>query len=291
MLNLVVVLCCLIPFIYKQVSWLTYRDKLLKNPRITSSVVLWLSFTVGLLLIGPEGFSSVPVIVAGLVLILTDYGSNYSWIGEGGRRIGRLSAVLIVSVFGDIQLNTIFFPSLHEGISLHYVTIPLTIIWFLFVMSMVHLASKFTFKGTRVLSIVLLVMLLLAVSMGHAYVVMFTGLLFLSIISTHYAYGDQSTSTVDITGFMIGVVTVFDASQTDGTFVLGGALIAITVVLSIVHGYRVGTARQKRAISSSLVTIVGLALVIASIQYVLLTFIGLGLLYLFFSHQAEPDHV
>ncbi|GGD14825.1 hypothetical protein [Pontibacillus salipaludis] len=252
---------------------------------------MWLSFTMGLLLIGSEGFYSVPIIVGGLVLIVTDYGSNSLWIGEVGRTFGRIAAILIVSIFGNIQLDYMFFPLLNEELSLQFVTIPLTIIWFLFVMSAVHMANKISTNGTKVISGVLLVMLMIAVSLGHAYVVMFTGLLFLSIMSTHYAFGTESTSTFDITGFMIGIITVMDVTHKDGTFILGGTLIAITAILAIIHGYRTGTARQKRAISYSLITFVGVGLVIASIQYILLTFITLAALYLFFSHESEPEQV
>ncbi|WP_071460835.1 glycosyltransferase family 4 protein [Bacillus massilinigeriensis] len=137
-------------------------------PRL-GGLAIYLSFLIGIFLIGPEGKYHWPFMIGSLIIIATGFVDDIKEISPRVKLAGQVAAALIVVVAGDMNVTFINLPfggEIHFGIF----SIPLTMIWIIGITNAINLIDGLDGLAGGVSTIALLTIAGMAFIMGNQYV-------------------------------------------------------------------------------------------------------------------------
>ncbi|WP_433744848.1 glycosyltransferase family 4 protein [Falsibacillus pallidus] len=149
-------------------------------PRM-GGLAIFISFIIGVLILQPESSYTLPIMVGGVIVIITGILDDMIELSAKIKLLGQLAAALVVVIWGGAQVEMINLPFggvLHFG----FLSIPMTIIWIVGVTNAINLIDGLDGLAAGVSSIALITIAGMAVIMANPFVAIVAGLVLASTL-------------------------------------------------------------------------------------------------------------
>jgi UDP-GlcNAc:undecaprenyl-phosphate/decaprenyl-phosphate GlcNAc-1-phosphate transferase len=180
-------------------------------PRL-GGLAIFISFIIGILILQPDSSYHLPIILGGMIILLTGMIDDIKEISPKVKLGGQIIAALIVVVMGDIHVQFINLPFGGE-IDFGIFSIPITMIWIIGITNAINLIDGLDGLAAGVSSIALLTIAGMAAVMGNVYVMTIALILAASTIgflgyNFHPAKIFMGDTGALFLGFMISVLSL-----------------------------------------------------------------------------------
>jgi UDP-GlcNAc:undecaprenyl-phosphate/decaprenyl-phosphate GlcNAc-1-phosphate transferase len=137
-------------------------------PRL-GGLAIFLSFIIGILLLKPEGEYHLPIVIGGLIIILTGMFDDVKEISPKVKLAGQIAAAAVIVIYGGLKVEFINLP-FGGIIDFGYLSIPITMIWIIGITNAINLIDGLDGLAGGVSSIALFSIAGMAIVMGNQYV-------------------------------------------------------------------------------------------------------------------------
>jgi UDP-GlcNAc:undecaprenyl-phosphate/decaprenyl-phosphate GlcNAc-1-phosphate transferase len=137
-------------------------------PRL-GGLAIFLSFIIGILLLKPEGEYHLPIVIGGLIIILTGMLDDVKEISPKVKLAGQIAAAAVIVIYGGLKVEFINLP-FGGIIDFGYLSIPITMIWIIGITNAINLIDGLDGLAGGVSSIALFSIAGMAIVMGNQYV-------------------------------------------------------------------------------------------------------------------------
>jgi UDP-GlcNAc:undecaprenyl-phosphate/decaprenyl-phosphate GlcNAc-1-phosphate transferase len=137
-------------------------------PRL-GGLAIFLSFLIGILIYKPMGEYHLPIVIGGIIIILTGMLDDVMEISPKVKLAGQIAAAAVIVIYGGLQVEFIKLP-FGGIIDFGYLDIPLTMIWIIGITNAINLIDGLDGLAGGVSSIALLSIAGMSVVMGNSYV-------------------------------------------------------------------------------------------------------------------------
>jgi UDP-GlcNAc:undecaprenyl-phosphate GlcNAc-1-phosphate transferase len=180
-------------------------------PRM-GGLAIFISFVIGILIIRPDASYHWPIIIGGIIIIITGVADDMKEISPKVKLFGQILAALIVTVYGDLNLEFINLP-FGGKIEFGILSIPITMFWIIGITNAINLIDGLDGLAAGVSSIALLSIAGMAMIMGNIYVMVIALILAASSIgflvyNFHPAKIFMGDTGALFLGYMISVLSL-----------------------------------------------------------------------------------
>ncbi|WP_413307079.1 MraY family glycosyltransferase [Bacillus sp. 1P10SD] len=180
-------------------------------PRL-GGLSIFLSFIIGILIFQPTDENHLPIVIGGIIIILTGMLDDVKEISPKIKLAGQIAASAVVVIYGGLQVEFINLP-FGGIIDFGYLSIPLTMIWIIGITNAINLIDGLDGLAGGVSSIALISIAGMAVVMGNVYVTVMAlivaastiGFLFYNFHPAKIFMGDTGALFL---GYIIGVLSL-----------------------------------------------------------------------------------
>jgi UDP-GlcNAc:undecaprenyl-phosphate/decaprenyl-phosphate GlcNAc-1-phosphate transferase len=137
-------------------------------PRL-GGLAIFLSFLIGILVLKPEGEYHLPIVIGGLIIILTGMLDDVKEISPKVKLAGQIAAAAVIVIYGGLKVEFINLP-FGGIIDFGYLSIPMTMIWIIGITNAINLIDGLDGLAGGVSSIALFSIAGMAIVMGNQYV-------------------------------------------------------------------------------------------------------------------------
>jgi UDP-GlcNAc:undecaprenyl-phosphate/decaprenyl-phosphate GlcNAc-1-phosphate transferase len=137
-------------------------------PRL-GGLAIFLSFLIGIFIYKPMGEYHLPIVIGGIIIILTGMLDDVMEISPKVKLAGQIAAAAVIVIYGGLQVEFIKLP-FGGIIDFGYLDIPLTMIWIIGITNAINLIDGLDGLAGGVSSIALLSIAGMSVVMGNSYV-------------------------------------------------------------------------------------------------------------------------
>ncbi|PPA70274.1 glycosyltransferase family 4 protein [Jeotgalibacillus proteolyticus] len=180
-------------------------------PRL-GGLAIFISFSIGIIIMRPAGEDTWPIMIGALIIVLTGALDDRFQLSPKAKLIGQITAALIAIIWGGVQVEFINLPfggRLEFGIF----SIPLTLLWIVGITNAINLIDGLDGLAAGVSTIAIFTISGMAIIMGDAYVAIFglilvastLGFLFYNFHPAKIFMGDTGALFL---GFMISVLAL-----------------------------------------------------------------------------------
>ncbi|MFC7062453.1 glycosyltransferase family 4 protein [Halobacillus seohaensis] len=179
-------------------------------PRL-GGMAIFMSFLLGMLIFFPNSTYTIPVLIGGIIIIVTGLADDLFDISPKLKILGQLLATSVV-IIGGVQVEFINLP-FGGQLEFGYFSIPITILWIVGITNAINLIDGLDGLAAGVSSIALLTITGMALTMGNTFVVL-VGLMMLGstlgflLYNFHPAKIFMGDTGALFLGFMIAVLSL-----------------------------------------------------------------------------------
>ena len=180
-------------------------------PRL-GGLAIFISFSIGIIIMQPAGDDTWPIMIGALIIVLTGALDDRFQLSPSKKLFGQLIAAFIVIIWGGVQVEFINLP-FGGKLEFGYFSIPLTLIWIVGITNAINLIDGLDGLAAGVSTIAIFTISGMAIIMGDSYVAIFgfilvastLGFLFYNFHPAKIFMGDTGALFL---GFMISVLAL-----------------------------------------------------------------------------------
>ncbi|MCM2536050.1 undecaprenyl/decaprenyl-phosphate alpha-N-acetylglucosaminyl 1-phosphate transferase [Neobacillus pocheonensis] len=180
-------------------------------PRL-GGLAIFLSFIIGIMIIHPDGEYHLPILIGGIIIILTGMLDDVKEISPKLKLAGQIAAAAVVVIWGNLNVDFINLP-FGGRIEFGFLSIPLTMIWIIGITNAINLIDGLDGLAGGVSTIALLTIAGMSIIQGNIYVSVMALILAAStagflLYNFHPAKIFMGDTGALFLGFMIGVLSL-----------------------------------------------------------------------------------
>lgn len=180
-------------------------------PRL-GGLAIFLSFIIGIMIIHPDGEYHLPILIGGIIILLTGMLDDVKEISPKLKLAGQIAAAAVVVIWGNLNVDFINLP-FGGRIEFGFLSIPLTMIWIIGITNAINLIDGLDGLAGGVSTIALLTIAGMSIIQGNIYVSVMALILAAStagflLYNFHPAKIFMGDTGALFLGFMIGVLSL-----------------------------------------------------------------------------------
>ncbi|MDQ0199063.1 glycosyltransferase family 4 protein [Neobacillus ginsengisoli] len=180
-------------------------------PRL-GGLAIFLSFLIGVLINNPDGEYHLPILIGGIIIVLTGMLDDVKEISPKLKLAGQVAAAAVVVIWGNLNVDFINLP-FGGKIEFGFLSIPLTMIWIIGITNAINLIDGLDGLAGGVSTIALLTIAGMSIIQGNMYVSVMALILAAStagflLYNFHPAKIFMGDTGALFLGFMIGVLSL-----------------------------------------------------------------------------------